>query len=121
MQAARSYNPAGMRGTCSIMRATNWFGRMHPDDVPRVAAAYRALFETGAGFDVEYRIQRKDGAWLWLHDRATEIYEADGVRSTTGLSTDITERRRVEQALGESEARHRHTPRVVTTGYQGLD
>ncbi|MDQ3134891.1 MAG: PAS domain S-box protein [Acidobacteriota bacterium] len=76
-----------------------WFGRMHSEDVKHARAAYEALFERGAKFDVEYRIRRKDGEWIWLHDRAVATYEEHGKTYTTGLSTDITERKRIEAEL----------------------
>jgi len=47
-----------------------WMDRIHPEDAARVRQAYRKLFSNGEKFDVEYRICRKDGEWIWLHDRA---------------------------------------------------
>src|SRR5262245_62120601 len=43
--------------------AALWFGRMHADDRERVQKAYAALFHHGQAFDVEYRIQHRDGHW----------------------------------------------------------
>jgi PAS domain S-box-containing protein len=77
-----------------------WFGRIHPDDLPHVQEAFDALFTGNRPFDVEYRIQRKDGNWIWLHDRSISTYEKDGVRYADGLFSDITERK-------ESEERYR--------------
>jgi PAS domain S-box-containing protein len=47
-----------------------WRDRIHPEDAARVSQAYQKLFARGEKFDVEYRICRKDGGWIWLHDRA---------------------------------------------------
>ncbi len=80
-----------------------WFARMHPDDVGKVKSSYISLFETNDYFDVEYRIQRRDGEWIWLHDRALGITEKDGVRYTTGITIDITERTQTAEALRQSE------------------
>jgi PAS domain S-box-containing protein len=79
-----------------------WLGRIHPDDVERVQQAYESLLSRGEVFDVEYRIQRKDGHWIWLHDRAIAAYERDGVRYADGIFSDITARKRAEEALRES-------------------
>lgn len=76
-----------------------WFGRMHSEDVERARQAYRNLFERGEKFDVEYRIQRKDGEWIWLHDRAISMYEEGRKTYTTGISIDITELKRAEESL----------------------
>ena len=76
-----------------------WLNRIHPDDQPRVTAAYRALFEHGQPIDTEYRLLRKDGQWVWLHSRAANVHERDGKRYRDGLVSDITERKRMEQKL----------------------
>ena len=76
-----------------------WFGRIHPDDIRKVKKAYKALFEKGTRFDIEYRIKRKDGKWIWLHDRSISIYEKDGVMYADGLFTDVTERKKAEGAI----------------------
>ncbi|MCP4602494.1 MAG: PAS domain S-box protein, partial [Proteobacteria bacterium] len=47
-----------------------WLGRIHPDDLEQVQQAYELLFSKNKMFDIEYRIQRKDGAWIWGRDRA---------------------------------------------------
>lgn len=84
-----------------------WFGSIHPDDVRMVKEAFESLFTHGNDFDVEYRIRRKDGEWIWLHDRATKTYERNGVRYLDGIGADITKRKRMEQALRESEDKFR--------------
>ena len=81
-----------------------WLGRIHPDDLQRVKQAYIALFEKNVPFDVEYRVKRKDGRWIWLHDRSIATYEKDGVRYTDGIGSDITVRKVIEMALKESQA-----------------
>lgn len=84
-----------------------WLGRIHPDDVEKVKEMYKALFEKGIPFDNEYRIKRKDGEWIWLHDRSIVNYERDGVVYADGIFSDITEQKQREEELKDSEERFR--------------
>ena len=76
-----------------------WFGRIHPDDIARVKQAFKMLFEKGTPFEIDYRIKRKDGQWIWLHDRSIITYEKDGVMYADGVFFDITKRKIVEAGL----------------------
>jgi PAS domain S-box-containing protein len=67
-----------------------------PDDVHKVREGFRALFAEGRPFDVECRVKRKDGEWIWVHDRALVTYEKNGIRYADGLLSDITERKKAE-------------------------
>jgi len=78
---------------------TVWLGRIHPDDVETVKEQFRALFERKNLFDIEYRIQRKDQSWIWLHDLALTTYEKNGIWYADGIFADVTERKLAKDAL----------------------
>jgi len=80
-----------------------WFGRMHPDDRERVREAYSKLFRENLPFNVEYRIQHRDGRWMWWHDRAVGTKGNHGERYAEGLLSDITERKQMEQQLRQTQ------------------
>jgi len=84
-----------------------WFGRIHPKDRDRVQEAFEALFSEQRDFKIEYRIQRKDGEWLWLLDSANMVKDEKGQQLAYGVFTDITERKQAEDTLQESEAQFR--------------
>lgn len=93
-----------------------WLGRIHAEDRPRVQTAFAALFEQRTPFDVEYRIQRKDGEWIWLHDRANAVVQEEGELRAYGVFTDVTERKRAEQERRELEARLHQAQRLESLG-----
>jgi len=83
-----------------------FFDKIHPDDNNNIKKLYSLLFTEGKRFDVEYRIKRKDGKWIWLHDRATSVYDEKGIKYATGLFSDITNKKLSEEKLKNSEQRN---------------
>jgi PAS domain S-box-containing protein len=75
-----------------------FFDRVHPEDRSMVRKGFESLFKKQM-INIEYRIQKKDGTWIWLHDRSTAIYEHDGKLYADGIFSDITERKLAEKEL----------------------
>ena len=89
--------------TLAELQSTDWRQRIHPDDLTQVVAAHAANLR-GETTVNEYRIARKDGAWLWVHARCQPLRDAQGrVEKMLLWSNDITERKRAEAALRASE------------------
>jgi two-component system sensor histidine kinase/response regulator len=83
----------------------------HPDDRARVVGAIRAyLAGETPSYEVECRLATKGGAYRTRIARGVAVRDATGkpIRFI-GSSIDITDRRAVEEALRESEARYRNT------------
>lgn len=76
-----------------------WRSLIYHEDQGRVAEAVRAYIDEGAPYDVEYRVQRRDGSWIWVKDRATQKYDMEGLAYFDGKLTDITEQKVVERGL----------------------
>src|SRR5271167_4764568 len=51
---------------------------VHPDDLPKVLAAWREAVETGRPYDVEERLRRADGVYLWFHTRGYPLRDTNG-------------------------------------------
>ena len=80
-----------------------WLGRIHPDDIKQVKKAFALLFTKNKIFNIEYRIKRKDGKWIWLHDRAVKTYKKDGILYADGIFSEITESKQADEALRKSQ------------------
>ena len=82
--------------------------RMHPDDVPGVREALERVLGGAGEYSSQYRVLRGGGGDLWLsgHGRLMRDPQGKPVRFT-GASIDITEHKRAEAALRESEAQFR--------------
>jgi PAS domain S-box-containing protein len=82
----------------------SWSSRVHPDDKDMVYQALSAHIEGGRPFDVEYRLHTKRGEYRWFRSRGQAIWDSQGrlVRMTGTLQC-VTDRKRAEEALRESE------------------
>ncbi|HYU45347.1 MAG TPA: PAS domain S-box protein [Terriglobales bacterium] len=80
---------------------------IHPDDRARVLSRLDEASRTGK-FDEEFRITRPDGTIRWVGTRGFPIRDAQGnIYRLAGVVQDITERKRADEALRESEERFR--------------
>jgi hypothetical protein len=77
---------------------------IHPDDLPRVAAAFMHSITTGTPYDIEHRCRRADGVYRWFQARWLPRRDtADRITGWGGLMTDIDDRKRAEDAIRASE------------------
>ncbi|HEU4592804.1 MAG TPA: PAS domain S-box protein, partial [Steroidobacteraceae bacterium] len=83
-----------------------WCDNLHPADFDRVLDTYHAAFDARRPYEMEYRLQRDDGAWRWLLERGTPNVGPNGeFEGYIGTCIDITEHRETVEALRESRAR----------------
>ncbi|HEX6961466.1 MAG TPA: PAS domain S-box protein [Lacipirellula sp.] len=80
---------------------------VHPDDRQRIQDAIRRAVDSDAPLEIEFRAIRPDGAEVWLFSNAAVIREHGQAVRMLGATLDITERKRGEIALRESEERFR--------------
>jgi PAS domain S-box-containing protein len=81
--------------------------RIHPEDLPQVIAGITQSLDEGFGTH-EYRFKCKDGKYRWLADHFSIIKDKTGMtRFRAGIVRNITEQKRAEEALRESEEKFR--------------
>jgi len=86
----------------------DWLARVHPEDEPMVRAAAFGCFRDGKPYTIEYRILRADtGEERWLQSHGNRIEQGPETMRFVGISFDVTERKRAEEELRESEERFR--------------
>jgi diguanylate cyclase (GGDEF)-like protein/PAS domain S-box-containing protein len=94
-----------------------WLDAVHPDDIDWLRATFQGqLGENAPPFHIEHRI-RGEGGWRWLLCRGIAVPGSDGepVR-LVGSVTDVTERKRAEEALRLSEERYALAARGANDG-----
>ncbi len=85
-----------------------WLQAVHPEDRDGLAAGWSDASRAGRTSLKDYRFLRPDGTVAWVVGNAVAVSDAGGrIAGYVGTITDITQRRRAEEALRESEARYR--------------
>jgi PAS domain S-box-containing protein len=86
-----------------------WTRILHPHDREQVLDEDKRADETGGPFAAEYRIFAKNGRVVWLRDEAVLVRDEEGNSlHWQGFMLDITERKRAEEKLRESEELYRN-------------
>ena len=76
----------------------------HPDDRKNVALAFKKAVRSGTPTQTTYRVMAKDGRELWLEALISPIADDKGkVTRLLTASRDVTERKRADDKLRESE------------------
>ncbi|UOA08263.1 PAS domain-containing protein [Methylobacter sp. S3L5C] len=83
--------------------ASKLFSRFHPEDSDGIIEVMRKSLQDLSLFSHEYRVIDNDGTERWLFSNSVPQREADGSTLWHGYTSDITERKRIEKALQESE------------------
>lgn len=79
-----------------------WMKLVQPDDKPKLEAAIDRLFKEGS-VEIESRVVRPDGQFIWLSTWAKLYRDEDGKSHCLGVGMDITQRRRSEEVLRRAE------------------
>jgi PAS domain S-box-containing protein len=90
----------GLPGGAPVDHAT-WQSGIHQDDLPRVEAAIaRCVAPSSDGlYDVEYRVNGRDGVERWIATRGRANFENGMAISFYGVALDITAQKQVERTL----------------------
>ena len=82
--------------------------RVHPDDREAVRDADEHAARTGQPAQIEYRIRGGNGEWIWVDNSAVLMRDEQGAPLTWhGALLDISERKRLEASLRDSQERFR--------------
>ena len=82
----------------------DWLQFIHPDDIESVKLAIKSYLEgLISKYEIEYRMQHKNGSYVWLFNRGTVICDAKGKPCLmSGINTDITAYKQVENQMKAS-------------------
>ena len=78
----------------------------HPDDIARNRTMFESLVREGESYQLEKRVLRRNGSFLWINVGSSPLRDASGrIQAATSIIVDITRRKRAEESLLESARR----------------
>jgi len=102
VQRMTGYDPKNF-----IKNSSFWIDHLHPEDVKRILQELPNIYKKGY-HTYEYRFRCKNGNYIWTHDQMKLIRDDKGQPlEIIGCWMDVTERKKAEEALLESEDRYR--------------
>jgi PAS domain S-box-containing protein len=86
-----------------------WTSRLHPDDAGRATGAAQAFSEGRRNsYEVEFRMRHKDGHYITILSRGLALRNEEGeLVRLVGTHVEISERKKIEEALRDSEEKYR--------------
>ena len=77
-----------------------WQEVVHPDDLPECLKRWTHCISTGAHYEVEFRLKRRDGVYRWHKASATCGRDENGnITKWFGTNTDIDDQKQIEEKL----------------------
>lgn len=114
------YDPRKMEGGLRI-----WTDLLHPEDVDRAVALFEEALSQERRYVIEYRLRRKDGTYADVFEYG-QLFDKteDSPRRVLGIIQDVSDAKRTERAMLQSEEKYRaifnNTPiGIFRTSYAG--
>ena len=93
----------GVERTSDPTEVTQAIAAYDPESAPIIDAAFKRLVAEGVPYDLELGLLRADGQRVWVHTVGRPVIDGGRVVRVGGNISDVTERKRVEEALRASD------------------
>ena len=82
---------------------------IHPDDIEQLSKDFLTYyFKQDSSASIEYRARRKDGTYIWLETRGQAFIDERGKKRVLYVSRDISDRKKAQEKIKESEQKFRN-------------
>ncbi|MBE9198051.1 MULTISPECIES: ATP-binding protein [unclassified Nodularia (in: cyanobacteria)] len=91
-----------------------WEAHIHPDDRPRVMFILASAIQNKSQYQIEYRLQKKDGYYIYVEDRGKFLVnQITGTSCIAGTMSNVSDRKTAEKALRQSEVQFRQQAQTL--------
>ncbi|MBE3140392.1 MAG: PAS domain S-box protein, partial [Thermoplasmata archaeon] len=99
------------------VKGVGWAKAIHPDDLERTIQLWTKAVETKSTYETEYRLRGSDGVYRNFLTCGRPILKEDGgIKEWVGICIDLTDRKRVEEKIKESEAQLSNAVKIAHLG-----
>jgi PAS domain S-box-containing protein len=92
----------------SVAMGMGWVETVHPEDIDQLLSDWTKAYESDGHYQGEARYLRPDGSIVWFYGEVLPEFDDNGnIVSYVGSLTDISDRKKNEEALRLSEAKQR--------------
>lgn len=91
---------------------------IHPDDRKRVCQAVEMAFSRGEEYEVQYRMEKSDGSYIWVNDIGKKGVSTDGRPVCMSVVRDVTEERQAKERLEREIAEKKRQTDIVENLFQ---
>ncbi|ESU26212.1 signal transduction histidine kinase [Flavobacterium limnosediminis JC2902] len=88
-----------------------WIDLLHPEDFEKASNHFAEYLKNGSvgTYENYFRMQHINGDWIWIWSRGQTLRDEKGnlTNLTVGTHIDITQRKKIEKELEQSEEKHR--------------
>jgi len=79
-----------------------WLDYVYPEDTQKAMDDWMRCVESGANYEVEYRLRSKDGSYRWFRARALPIRDDGKIVKWYGTCSDIHDSKLLEQSIRDN-------------------
>lgn len=102
--------------------STRWYPLVHPDDFHACMREWATSIKSSEPFEIEYRLQRHDGAYRWFRVQAAPIFGEDGkIALWYGTAIDIDDVRQMELHSKHLAKRMTNILESITDAFMTID
>ncbi len=98
-----------------------WQAHIQHEDRPRVTFVWASVIQSKSQYQMEYRLQKKDGSYIYVEDRGKFLVnKITGTSCIAGTMSNISDRKTAEKALRQSEVQLRQQTQTLEKALEEL-